>query len=147
MSACSMDQCTELHNDETPDFAHEAGMVLTALEAGSWKEERRRMPRIAYRIKALLWLFADTPGAAPRVLYTRDADHRGIGFITRDRLPLGYGGILRLVSPHDSTKILSIPCTLVRCRMAAPQWYEGALHFNRDQAEFLTVDENAAQDL
>jgi hypothetical protein len=130
----------ELHQDDTASWPQEAGMVLTALEAGGWKEERRRRPRMSFRAKALLWLFADAPGAAARVLYTRDADHRGIGFVTRDRLPLGYGGIIRLVSPQDQSRLLSISCTLVRCRMAAPGWYEGALHFNRDQTDFLTVD-------
>jgi hypothetical protein len=135
-----MEECMELQKEDTAAWPQEAGMVLTALEAGSWKEERRRQPRLSFRVKALLWLFADAPGAAARILYTRDADHRGIGFVTRDRLPLGYGGILRVASPHAPAKILNIPCTLYRCRLAAPEWYEGALHFNRDQAEFMTVD-------
>jgi hypothetical protein len=136
----TMELDMELHKDDISAWPQEAGMVLTALEAGSWKDERRRHPRTAYRVKALLWLFADTPGAPARILYTRDVDHRGIGFVTRDRLPLGYGGIVRLVGPNTPSKILSISCTLYRCRLAAPGWYEGALHFNRDQADFLTVD-------
>jgi hypothetical protein len=146
MSGLMTEQCPELHENDAA-WRQEAGMIVTALEAGNWKDERRQVPRRAFRVKALLWLFADAPGAAPRALFTRDADHRGIGFVTRDRLPLGYGGILRLVSPDDPNKILSIPCTLVRCRMAAPGWYEGALHFNRDQMQFLTVDPAAAQEL
>jgi hypothetical protein len=117
----------------------DARMVLTALESAGWKEERRLRRRTAYRVKATLRMFADAPAARSRVLYTRDADQRGIGFITRERLPLGYGGMLRLASPRTS-KSLNIACTLCRCRMAAPGWYEGALHFNRDQAEFL-IDE------
>jgi hypothetical protein len=136
----SMEAVMELQKDDISTWPQEAGMVLTALEAGGWKDDRRRHPRTAYRVKAMLWLFADAPGAPARILYTRDADHRGIGFVTRDRLPLGYGGILRLVSPHNPSKVLSISCTLYRCRLAAPGWYEGALHFNRDQADFLTVD-------
>jgi len=30
--------------------------------------------------------------------------------------------------------------------MAAPGWYEGAVHFNRDQAEFLIDEADAADD-
>jgi hypothetical protein len=125
----------ETHEMESV-LPREVGMILTALETADWKDERRQRRRTAYRVRATLRMFADAPAARARVLYTRDADHRGIGFITRERLPLGYGGILRLPSPKTS-KSLNIACTLFRCRMAAPGWYEGALHFNRDQTEFL----------
>jgi len=120
-----------------PDWQAEAGIILSALEAGSWKEQRRERMRSAYRVKAALRLFAEPPPAPGRVLYTRDVDHRGIGFVTRDRLPLGYGGIIRLPSNRTPGKILNISCTLYRCRETAQGWYEGALHFNRDQMDFL----------
>jgi hypothetical protein len=29
-----------------------------------------------------------------------------------------------------------VPCTLLRCRQASPGWFEGCLHFNREQAMF-----------
>jgi hypothetical protein len=132
-------ESTELHG-ENAAWPLEAGMVMTALEAGSWNDERREHARAAFRVKALLWLFADSPGGPARVLYTRDANHRGIGFVTRERLPLGYGGIVRMQAP-TSNKTLAIPCTLYRCRVAAPGWYEGALHFNRDQMEFFVDNE------
>ena len=123
----------------------DARMVLTALETAGWENERRQRRRSAYQVTATLRMFADAPAARTRVLYTRDVDHRGIGFITRERLPLGYGGMLRLASPKTS-KTLNIACTLYRCRMAAPGWYEGAVHFNRDQAEFLIDEADAADD-
>jgi len=119
----------------------DARMVLTALETAGWENERRQRRRSAYQVTATLRMFADALAARTRVLDTRDANQRGIGFITRERLPLGYGGMLRLASPKTS-KTLNIACTLYRCRMAAPGWYEGALHFNRDQAEFLTDEAN-----
>jgi hypothetical protein len=31
---------------------------------------------------------------------------------------------------------VTIRCTLLRCRETAPGWYEGALHFNRNQIVF-----------
>jgi hypothetical protein len=127
-------ECTELQMDES--WPQDAGVVLSALEAGRWSDERRGHARLSFRVKAMLWLFADNPGAPARILFTRDADQRGLGFITRDRLPLGYGGILRVSNPKAAEKTLSIPCTIIRCRQTAPEWYEGALQFNRDQSEF-----------
>jgi len=123
----------------------DARMVLTALETAGWENERRQRRRSAYQVTATLRMFGDAPAARTRVLYTRDANQRGIGFITRERLPLGYGGMVRLPGPKTS-KTLNIACTLYRCRMAAPGWYEGALHFNRDQAEFLIDEADAADD-
>jgi hypothetical protein len=49
-------------------------------------------------------------------------------------LPLGYGGIVELATPDGET--VRAHCTLLRCRMAAPGWYEGALYFNRPQESF-----------
>jgi len=132
-------ECMDMEQ-ETEPLPHEAAMVLTALEAAAGRENRRHGVRAAYRSTAMLSLFADPPGASARMLYTRDVDERGIGFVTRDRLPLGYGGFLRLPSLRNPGTILNIPCTLYRCRLAAPGWYEGALHFNRDQTEFLVSD-------
>ena len=106
--------------------------------------DRRKQTRSAFRVQAALKLFTDCSDEPARILYTRDANHRGIGFVTRARLPLGYGGILELPSLRTPGKMLTIQCTLSRCRLAAAGWYEGALHFNRDQWEFLV--ENACED-
>ncbi|HEX4056587.1 MAG TPA: hypothetical protein VHX86_20190 [Tepidisphaeraceae bacterium] len=130
----------ELHETSTengPAWHPQADMVLSALEAGSWFDERREQARTAYRAKVFLKLHTDGPDEPDRVLYTRDVSHRGIGFVTQDRLPLGYGGILKLPSPRTPGKMLSIQCTLFRCRLTAAGWYEGALQFNRHQWEFL----------
>jgi hypothetical protein len=129
----------ELQGDDAA-LPQDAALVLTALEAAGGRENRRQSPRMTYRATALLWLFADAPGSSARVLYTRDVNERGIGFVTKDRLPLGYGGVLRLPSLRTPGQVFSIPCTLYRCRLAAPGWYEGALHFNRDQTEFRPAD-------
>jgi hypothetical protein len=132
-------EMTELHNKEAA-LPQEAAMILTALEAAAGRENRRQGIRATYRATAMLWLFADAPGSSARVLFTRDVDERGMGFVTRERLPLGYGGVIRLPSQRNPATILSISCTLYRCRVAAPGWYEGALHFNRDQNDFLVGD-------
>jgi hypothetical protein len=129
----------ELQSDDS-SLPQDAALVLTAMEAAGGRENRRQSARTTYHSTAMLWLFADAPGSSARVLYTRDVNERGIGFVTRDRLPLGYGGVIRLPGPRTPGKIFSIPCTLYRCRLAAPGWYEGALHFNRDQSEFRPRD-------
>ena len=59
---------------------------------------------------------------------------QALAFLTNDILTLSHGGILRIPSP--SGEILKINCTVLRCREAAPGWFEGAVYFNRDQAIF-----------
>ena len=38
--------------------------------------------------------------------------------------------------PCPDGNLISIACTLLRCREAAPGWFEGAVCFNREQLEF-----------
>src|SRR3954470_7168130 len=97
-------------------------------------EERREHGRRSYRVHAELRLFSDLPGSPAWVLYTRDINPRGIGFITPHRLPLGYGGHVELLSPKG--RKIRAHCTLFRCREAVKGWWEGALYFNREQHVF-----------
>jgi hypothetical protein len=126
-------------------FPAEVEMILSAMEAGrhAWNqeagqepngEERREAGRVPYRVRAELHLFRDQPGAPPWVLYVRDADVRGMGFLSPHRLPLGYGGYVELIAPTG--RPLSVPCTLFRCREVVPGWYDGAMNFNREQGDF-----------
>ncbi|HWE03135.1 MAG TPA: hypothetical protein VG326_12065 [Tepidisphaeraceae bacterium] len=121
--------------ESAPPWPAGVELILTAIEAGQFSaSERRRSPRASYRVQAMLQLFSDLPGLPPRDIYTRDANERGLGFITPHRLPLGYGGMLEIVRPDGERR--TIQCTLLRCREAAPDWYEGSLYFNRQQMEF-----------
>jgi len=121
--------------DSAPPWPAQVEMILTAIETGQHaRPERRSLPRASYRVQAMLQLFSDMPGLPARDIYTRDANQRGLGFITPHRLPLGYGGMLEIVSPDGQMR--TIHCTLLRCREAAPDWYEGSLYFNRQQMEF-----------
>ena len=83
------------------DWPAEVELVLSALEAAA--RRARRPPAVTracrHRVPAELRLFSDTPGSAPWRLYTRDVSIRGVGFVTRDRLPLGYGGMIVLATP------------------------------------------------
>lgn len=118
-----------------PPLPPEVEFILSALEAGQYGgPTRRKGQRCAYRVEAALKLFSDTPQADPWTLYTRDVSHQGLGFVTRHRLPLGYGGILTVMTPQG--RQATIDCTLIRCREAAKGWFEGSMYFNREQPGF-----------
>ena len=127
-------ELAEIAKPTADEWSSEVDLILSALEAGGAPEERRRAERIAYRVKAALRLFSDAPGADAWTLFTRDVNTKGLGFITRHRLPLGYGGKLQLPSPNG--QVVTIHVTLYRCREAAKGWFEGALYFNREQWMF-----------
>jgi hypothetical protein len=119
-------------------------LIISALEAGSRRErsgsagvnrDQRLLERTPYRVRASLQLFSDAAGTAPWRLFIRDADARGLGFLTPHRLPLGYGGSVELPAP--SGQRVGIHCTVLRCREVATGWFEGALAFNRDQDAFM----------
>ena len=123
------------------DWPPQAELVLSAIEAGQHRmgfdpgRERRTSRRASFRVRAQLRLYSDNPGEPGRVIYTRDIHARGLGFITPHRLPLGHGGLVDLPTPAG--KIVSVPCTLLRCREAAPGWYEGSVYFNREQNQLV----------
>jgi hypothetical protein len=114
----------------------EVNLILSAMDAAPKPDHHqgRREQRLQYRVRAELKLHADAPDSAPWVLYTRDVDPRGLGFITPDRLPLGYGGWIELFTPRG--RKARIDCTIYRCRQVIPEWFEGALYFNREQWMF-----------
>ncbi len=120
-------------------FPPEVELVMSALEVGGYCGfDRRAMRRVAYRAQAQLRLFSDADATRSWTLYTRDVNRRGMAFVTPHRLPLGYGGVLEVPGPDG--RWLNISCTLLRCREAAPGWFEGSVYFNRDQADFARLE-------
>jgi len=118
----------------------EVRLILSALEAGrAPRHERREHNRRPYHVRATLRLFSDPANTPPWLLYTRDVDSKGVGFVTPHRLPLGYGGEIELVLPNG--RQVRVDCTLLRCRTAAPGWFEGFLYFNREQFVFAPATE------
>jgi hypothetical protein len=59
---------------------------------------------------------------------------QAVGFVTSHPLPLSHGGIVLIPRPRGEIEKTS--CTVLRCRLAAPKWYEGAVYFNRPQECF-----------
>ena len=114
----------------------EVELILSAIETGRHPgRNRRSIRRNPYRVRGHLRLFSDDPTTAARVVYTRDVNPRGLGFITPDRLPLGHGGLIHLPTPNGET--VAVHCTLLRCREAAPGWFEGSVYFNREQPDLM----------
>jgi hypothetical protein len=113
----------------------EVEFIMSALEAGRHVDtSRRARDRAAYRVSASLKLFSDNPQNPPWCLYVRDINAQGLGFVTRHRLPLGYGGILTIPTPAG--KPAKVDCTLLRCRESVQGWFEGGMYFNRPQIAF-----------
>ena len=111
----------------------EVDLILSAMEAASAaRTDRRAGDRRPHRVRAELRFYADSPLEAPTPLFTRDLSPTGVGFIARDRLPLGYGGDLTIELPDGRT--VTTPCTLYRCREAINGWYEGSLRFVHELA-------------
>jgi hypothetical protein len=112
-------------------------LIISAMETvGAREIEHRETPRRQYRTNAWLRLFSDADDAPLWRLFTRDVNHRSLGFITSHRLPLGYGGWVELPDPAGDA--LKVNCTLFRCRQISTGWYEGAMYFNRNQMCFAT---------
>ena len=119
----------------TESWPADVDFIVSALEAGSADKtfDKRRAVRVPYRSVGFLKLYSE-PDAKPVTIYSRDVCCKSLGFVTRTRLPLGYGGILTLKGPDGQE--LRLDVTLLRCREAVPGWYEGALYFNRPQQDF-----------
>jgi hypothetical protein len=131
-------QLTTFNSTLENQFPTEVRLILSALEAAGNYEDRRETERLRFRVEATLKLFADGPDENGRLLYTRDVSQRGIGFITRYRLPLGYGGNVCILTPQGG--LMTVPCVVLRCRQVSSGYFEGSLYFNREQFEFGAQD-------
>src|ERR1051326_2677248 len=126
-------------------FPREVEFILSALEAGPRPPtDRHKMRRSRYRVQASLKLYSDPPDAPAITVYTRDASANAIGFVAPRRLALSHGGVLVLPSPKGET--MHVTCTIFRCREIAPDWFEGAIYFNREQPAFAAENLKSIED-
>ena len=130
--------------DDPAALAREAAMVITAMEAAmearlpqlSPLERRlRRISRVNLRVHAQLKLWADGLDGEAWHLFTRDLDGRAMGFVCKDKLPLGYGGWISFSLPGGRRQNLEV--TVTRCRPCSGGWHEGSLHFIHPQGQLV----------
>ncbi|MEM7808017.1 MAG: hypothetical protein AAF561_07895 [Planctomycetota bacterium] len=120
----------------------QASMILTAMDAAKTSrgqvpamyERREGAVRVPIRQEAGLTLFADDGGVPHRMLFIRDVEPRAVGFITPERLPLGYGGTLHCRDLADEERRVAV--TVIRCRSCYGGWFEGAAYFHKPQRSF-----------
>ena len=128
-------QVAAQQSQDEATLEREAAMVLSAMEAAekgsrpSGADRRESSGRVPWRVKAHLKLWADGDDGEAWTLFTRDVDPRAMGFICRDNIPLGYGGVLTFIGPGSRRQRLEV--TITRCRPCSSGWCEGALHFNQ----------------
>lgn len=123
----------ELVTEWTPEI----DLIMSALDVGGsfTRTERRSRERQTHNTIATLRLYANANDPRdPPLLFVRDADSRGLGFITQHSLPLGYSGRVAIETPEG--ELLEVGCTVYRCRQFSGDWYEGALTFSKPQHAF-----------
>ena len=123
--------------DETvpAELPADVALVMSAMEAAAGPRvgaDRRAGRRARVRTAAALRLYADRGRAT--VVYARDAGGRNVGFLSRGRLPLGYGGTIDLPGPDGQPT--PIPCVVLRCTPTAGGFYDCCAAFNRAQPQF-----------
>ena len=70
------------------EWPSEAALILSAIEIALSPESDRRMTgRVRCRVAATLEVFGEVPKKQSLTIYTRDANSRSLGFITRQALP------------------------------------------------------------
>lgn len=129
---------------ETPDPLHDerhrwpesARDMLEVLEqSGVTDDERRRALRArCYAVGRLVLLNPDYEGVE-WPLYLRDLTSQAAGFITSLRPPDGEPGVLHF---RAGSQLLEIDCDVTRRCEPAPGWYEGVLHFHRQQSHLTS---------
>ncbi|QOV89630.1 hypothetical protein [Humisphaera borealis] len=113
-------------------WPREVNLIMSSLDAAQCRagHERRERARRRYRVAVRVRLFGMPQDLPPQVLYSRDLHTRGMGFVTREMLPVGRGGAVEIPTADGAPLRASI--TVVRCRDIGLGWFEGSLHFVRD---------------
>lgn len=130
--------------DDGEALAREAAMVISAMEAATearlpqlspMERRLRRISRVNLRVHAELKLWADGLDGDAWHIFTRDLDGRAMGFVCKDRLPLGYGGWITFSMPDGRRQ--NLEATVTRCSPCSGGWHEGALHFTHPQGHLV----------
>jgi hypothetical protein len=112
--------------------------VLNGDQSGGDHQERRRFRREAFIAAAELEVLGDA--RPPRTaIFTRDANRWGVGFVTQKPLPLARDATLRMWFEGE---MMMIRCCVLRCREAAPGWFEGAVLFYHEEPRLERAGSN-----
>jgi hypothetical protein len=103
-------------------------------EASSVPPERRRLPRAAYEVAATL--ATDGLDGEAFVLYTRDVNSGGSGFVSPGSLGNTQAATLKIPTPDGTVR--SLRCHVVRAREIAEGWVEGYVEFDEPTPLFST---------
>jgi len=93
--------------------------------------ERRRVDRACYRTQAWLQPVDETGALRCPVVFSRDLDGYGMGFIAHHDLSALDLAVLSL--PANDGRAVKIKCHIRRSREVANGWYEGVVEFTEPQ--------------
>jgi len=98
--------------------------MLAELDAAFPKmHDRRVLPRWVFHAEAFLTI----DHTVRHQLWTRDINSWNVGFMSREALPVGANGTLRLEVPGG--EVLVVSGQVKRSREFKPGWFEGYINF------------------
>jgi hypothetical protein len=99
--------------------------------------ERRRVRRASYRMQAWLQPVDETGALRCPVVFCRDLDDHGMGFIAHH--DLSALDVAMLCLPANTGRQTRIKCYIRRSREFANGWFEGVVEFIEPQPQLATV--------
>jgi hypothetical protein len=96
--------------------------------------ERRHVSRARYQTRAWVQPYDETGAIRSPVIFTRDLDPHGLGFIARQDLAVLGRAVLHLPACNGAT--VRVRCRIRRSRDIAKGWFEGVVQFDHEQLRF-----------
>jgi hypothetical protein len=96
--------------------------------------ERRQVRRARYQTQAWLQPYDETGAIRSPLIFTRDLDPHGLGFIARQDLAVLGRAVLHLPATRGGT--VRLRCRLRRSRDISNRWFEGVVQFEQEQVKF-----------
>ncbi len=93
--------------------------------------ERRRVSRGCYRTQAWLEPVDETGALRSPIIFVRDVDEFGLGFLAHH--DVSAMGVATLFLPAANGRPLRLRCRIGRCREFENGWFEGVIEFTEAQ--------------
>lgn len=121
-----------------PELPPAAGMAIEKIASGQMPRiDRRRVPRRICRTRAWLEPLDHTGPLRNPIIYTRDVDQFGAGYIAQHDVSAVGKAILHL--PITGSRPMRLPCTVRRCRELMNGWFEGVVDFKDVQMKLMAM--------